>query len=66
LTARKAVSELAMLSLDGRVRRAADSLGFVLIPSDAELGLSGSSIMSTGKNRSLKIRVFLVNGAGSR
>jgi hypothetical protein len=39
LTARKAVSELAMLSLDGRVRRAADSLGFVLIPSDAELGL---------------------------
>jgi predicted nucleic acid-binding protein len=39
LTARKAVSELAMLSLDGHVRRAADSLGFVLIPSDAELGL---------------------------
>ena len=39
LTARKAVSELAMLSLDGRVRRAADSLGFVLMPSDAELGL---------------------------
>ena len=39
LTARKAVSDLAMLSLDGRVRRAADSLGFVLIPSDAELGL---------------------------
>jgi len=39
LTARKAVSDLAMLSLDGRVRRAADSLGFVLIPSDAELGV---------------------------
>jgi len=39
LTARKAVSELAMLSLDGRVRRAADSLGFVLIPGDGELGL---------------------------
>jgi hypothetical protein len=39
LTARKAVSELAMLSLDRRVRRAADSLGFVLRPSDAELGL---------------------------
>jgi predicted nucleic acid-binding protein len=39
LTARKAVSGLAMLSLDGRVRRAADSLGFALIPSDEELGL---------------------------
>src|ERR1700681_2270830 len=39
LTPRKSVSELAMLSLDGRVRRAADSLGFVLIPSDGELGL---------------------------
>jgi len=39
LTARKAVSDLAMLSLDGRVRRAADSLGFVLVPSDTELGV---------------------------
>jgi predicted nucleic acid-binding protein len=39
LTARRAVSELAILSLDGRVRRAADSLGFVLKPTDGELGL---------------------------
>lgn len=40
LIARKAVTELTMLSLDDRVRRAADGLGFVVTPSDAELGLS--------------------------
>lgn len=39
LTARKALSDLAMLSLDTRVRRAADRLGFVLLPGNAELGL---------------------------
>ena len=39
LTARKAMSDLAMLSLDGRVRKAADRLGFALLPSDAELAL---------------------------
>jgi predicted nucleic acid-binding protein len=39
LTARKAVADLAMLSLDDRVRRAADRLGFLLLPSDGELGL---------------------------
>jgi hypothetical protein len=39
LTARKAMADLAMLSLDGRIRRAADRLGFLLLPSDAELGL---------------------------
>jgi predicted nucleic acid-binding protein len=39
LTARKAVADLAMLSLDERVRRAADRLGFLLLPSDGELGL---------------------------
>jgi predicted nucleic acid-binding protein len=38
VSARKAVSDLAMLSLDTRVRRAADSLGFRLVPDDAELG----------------------------
>jgi len=39
LTARKALSDLAMLSLDNRVRRAADRLGFPLLPGDADLGL---------------------------
>ena len=37
VSARKAVSDLAMLSLDGRVRKAADRLGFSLLPADAEL-----------------------------
>jgi hypothetical protein len=37
VTARKAVLDLAMLSLDGRVRKAADHLGFPLLPADAEL-----------------------------
>jgi predicted nucleic acid-binding protein len=39
LTARKAMSDLAMLSLDSRVRKAADRLGFLLLPANAELGL---------------------------
>jgi predicted nucleic acid-binding protein len=39
LTARKAVPDLAILSLDGRVRKAADRLGFQLLPGDGELGL---------------------------
>ena len=39
MTARKAVSDLAMLSLDSRVRKAADRLGFQLLPANAELGL---------------------------
>jgi hypothetical protein len=38
LTARKAVPDLAMLALDGRIRTAADRLGFPLVPPDAELG----------------------------
>jgi predicted nucleic acid-binding protein len=38
LIARKAVPDLAILSLDGRVRTAADRLGFQLLPSDADLG----------------------------
>jgi hypothetical protein len=38
LTARKAVSDLAMLSLDDRIRRAADRLGFLLVPGDGDLG----------------------------
>jgi predicted nucleic acid-binding protein len=37
VTARKAVSDLTMLSLDGRVRKAADRLGFPLLPADAKL-----------------------------
>jgi len=37
VTARKAVPDVAMLSLDGRVRKAADRLGFTLLPADAEL-----------------------------
>lgn len=39
LTARRALPDLAMLSLDGRVRRAADRLGFVLLPGNADLGV---------------------------
>ena len=39
LTARKAMSDLAMLSLDDRIRKAADRLGFLLLPGNAELGL---------------------------
>jgi predicted nucleic acid-binding protein len=38
LTARKAVPDLAMLALDGRIRTAANRLGFLLVPPDAELG----------------------------
>jgi predicted nucleic acid-binding protein len=37
LVGRKAVPELAMLSLDTRVRKAANRLGFALAPSDPEL-----------------------------
>ena len=37
VTARKAVSDMTMLSLDSRVRKAADRLGFPLLPADAEL-----------------------------
>ena len=37
LIGRKAIPELAMLSLDTRVRRAANRLGFPLVPSDTEL-----------------------------
>jgi predicted nucleic acid-binding protein len=39
LTARKALADLAMLSLDRRVRKAAERLGFRLLPSDAGLRL---------------------------
>lgn len=39
VVARKAVPDLAVLTLDGRVRKAADRLGFPLLPTDAELGL---------------------------
>lgn len=39
LTARKAVSDVTVLSLDDRVRKAAHRLGLPLAPSDAELGL---------------------------
>jgi len=38
LIGRKAIPELVMLSLDTRVRRAANRLGFPLVPSDTELG----------------------------
>jgi predicted nucleic acid-binding protein len=38
LTARKAVPDLLMLTLDGRIRQAADRLGFTVVPTDAELG----------------------------
>jgi predicted nucleic acid-binding protein len=39
LTARKAVPDLVMLSLDDRVRKNADRLGFPLLPPDAHPGL---------------------------
>jgi hypothetical protein len=38
LTARRAIPDLAMLSLDNRIRRAADRLGFRLLPGNGELG----------------------------
>ena len=38
LLGRKAIPDLAMLSLDTRVRRAAHRLGFPLVPGDAEPG----------------------------
>lgn len=37
LTARKAMPDLAMLSLDDRIRMAAGRIGFQLVPDDAEL-----------------------------
>jgi predicted nucleic acid-binding protein len=44
VTARKAVSDLAMLSLDFRVRKAAALLGFALLPGEAAFNLkSGNS-----------------------
>jgi len=36
LTARKAVPEIALLTLDARIRQAAGRLGFTLVPADAE------------------------------
>jgi predicted nucleic acid-binding protein len=39
LTVRKAIPDLAMLTLDHRVRQAASRLGMPVVPSDAELGL---------------------------
>lgn len=36
LTAKKAVSDIAVLSLDGRVRRSAGLLGFRLVPDEPE------------------------------
>lgn len=42
LVGRKAVSELAVLSLDTRIRSAVRRLGFPLVPSDSEVGLSRS------------------------
>jgi|SRR5262245_37451873 len=36
VTARRAVPDLAILSLDGRIRTAADRLGFTLLPPDVE------------------------------
>ena len=39
VVARKAVPDLAVLTLDRRVRTAADVFGFSLLPTDAELGL---------------------------
>jgi len=39
LTVRKAIPDLAMLTLDHRVRQAANRLGMPVVPSDAELGL---------------------------
>ena len=38
LTARKAVPDLQVLSLDDRIRKAAARLGLLLVPTDAELG----------------------------
>jgi predicted nucleic acid-binding protein len=38
LIARKAVPDLAMLTLDARIRQAADRLGFSVVPAAAELG----------------------------
>jgi predicted nucleic acid-binding protein len=37
LTARKAVPDLALLSLDARIRKAAERLGLELVPGDEEL-----------------------------
>lgn len=37
LTARKAVPDLHILSLDDRIRKAADRLGLPIVPTDAEL-----------------------------
>ena len=37
LTARKAVPDLALLTLDDRIRRGGERLGFRLVPDDAEL-----------------------------
>lgn len=39
LTVRKAVPDLAILTLDNRVRQAANRLGIPVVPSDAELGV---------------------------
>lgn len=39
LIARKALSDIVMLSLDDRLRAAADGLGFRLLPSDEDLGV---------------------------
>ena len=41
LTARKAVPDLVLLSLDTRIRQAANRLGFMLAPTDAELEKRG-------------------------
>jgi predicted nucleic acid-binding protein len=38
LIARKAVPDLAILTLDARIRQAADRLGFSVVPAAAELG----------------------------
>jgi predicted nucleic acid-binding protein len=38
VTARRAVPDLAMLTLDGRIRQAAARLGLIVVPTDAELG----------------------------
>lgn len=40
LTARKGLPDLAVLSLDDRVRKAAGRLGFPLVPGDEHLGTS--------------------------
>jgi hypothetical protein len=37
LTARKAVPDLAVLTLEARFRQAADRLEFIVVPTDAEL-----------------------------